>query len=415
MRNFDRLLVISAVFLLGITVAGHGQNLGASLPGSATLFRPQSDVVPDEATTYTGLPFFTGLPFRVSVYGNIGYDDNVFDTHSDRQGSGFNSLGLNIGSHIANPRTRLDALLSAGFIAYWNRSSHPIAPDISLNLDFTHQLSPRAVIGISSFMTYQDQPDVVLGLNQANNVSNYFYSWNTIAFGYQWTRRFSTVTSYSLGTLFYDESTAAHDDDWLQHVFAQQFRFMVLPMVNAVAEYRFGIVDYLYLDNDSYSHYVLGGLDATLSPRLEFGFRAGAEFRHLDGPAGGDVSYPYLESTLAYKYQPGSRLLWYNRYGLEQPDLAGPGYRKTYRTGIRVDHRFGEKLRGTAAAYYSWNEYHVATAFTEDIVDLSLQASYQLTRAFSLDAGYIFTRDFSDITSRDYYRNRVYVGGTFSF
>ena len=408
MRIFDRFLVFAAASLLGLPVAGHAQNLAVSLPGSATLFRPQADVLQEGN--------FTSLPFRASIYGNIGYDDNVYDSHDNRRGSGFNSLGVNLGSQIANPRTRLDALLSAGFVAYWDRPGHTIAPDITLNVEFTHQFSPRAIIGISSFMTYQDAPDVVLGLNQANNISDYFYSANTIAFGYQWTRRFSTVTSYTLDTLFYDNSVAAHDDDWLQHIFGQQFRFLVLPMINAVAEYRFGYVDYLYLDNNSYSHYVLGGIDATLSPRLEFGFRAGAEFRHLEGPQGGDVSYPYFESTLAYRYQPGSTLQWYNRYGLEQPDLAGPGYRKTFRTGIRVNHQFGEKWRGIAAAYYSWNEYHVAgPIFTEDIVDVSLQSSYQLTRAFSLDAGYTFTRDFSDIVTRDYYRNRVFVGGTFSF
>ncbi len=386
--------------------AAHAQNLGVTLPGSATLFRPRSNF--DEGV-------LTHLPLRVSVYSDIGYDDNVFDTHSDRQGSGFNTLGVILESNIGNQRTRLDAILSAGFVAYWDRPGNTIAPDVSLNLNFSHQLNPRAIIGFSSFLTYQDQPDVALGVDQSNRTGSYFYSANTLSFGYQWTRRFSTVSSYTLSTLFYEDSQAADIDDRLEHLFSQQFRFLVLPTVTAVAEYRFGYVQYLNANNDSYSHYLLGGADFSLSPKLSFGFRAGAEFRTLEGPNSGDEAYPYFESTLTYLYQPGSSLEWVNRYGLEQPDLSGPGYRRTYRTGIRVSHRFGEKLRGVAEGYYSYNDYTGPINFTENIFDISAELSYQITRPFAIRAGYTFTRDFSDVTSRDYYRNRVYVGGVFTF
>src|SRR5689334_14721445 len=133
MRIFDRFLVVAAASLLGTVTAVHAQNLGVTLPGSATLFRPRTDL--EEGP-------FSHLPFRVSIYGNVGYDDNVYDTHSDRQGSGFNSLGLILESHAGNERTRLEGILSAGFVAYWDRSGRPIAPDISLSLDFTHQLNP---------------------------------------------------------------------------------------------------------------------------------------------------------------------------------------------------------------------------------------------------------------------------------
>lgn len=405
MSNFGKLFIIWTILVLTAEWS-HAQWLVVFRPSSNTLFRPYSDVV--EGT-------FTALPFQISAYGSIGYDDNIFTTHSDRQGSGFDAQGLELATHIGNERTQLDADLQAGFIDYWNRAGGSLDPDIALNLNFYHQVNPRLVIGISSSTVYLGQPDLSLGVGSVNSVGNYVYTSNISSLAYQWTHRFSTVTSYTINALYYQDSAVGTTQNRLEHIFAQQFRLLVLPAITAVLEYRFAYEQYISTNFDSYSNFALTGADFVLGPRLLFTFRAGAEFRTELFPGSEDQTYPYFESTLGYAYQPTSYIQWYNRFGLEQSDLTIGGVKKVYRTGIRVLHSFGKNLKLTAGAYYSYNRYDQPFSFDENDLDISVGAKYQITRALALQAGYTFTRVFTEVTTLDYYRNRVFFGFNYAF
>jgi hypothetical protein len=405
-----RIPFLIAICLIFVTFpqAKAQENIALSHPGSLTLFRPFTNN-DDEGV-------FTNLPLRLSVLASVGYDDNVFTTHDHTKGSGFDELSLGIGSHIGNQRTRFDADLSLGMIYYWSRPGNKIDPDISLNLSFTHEFNPRLVLGITSFMAYQQQPDFSLGIGQLNNVGNYFTTIDSITLGYQWTRRFSTVTSYTLSTYTYSESAVADQENRFEHLFGQQFRYQLYPTVTVVLEYRFGYIQYETANTNSYSQYALGGADFTLSPKLTFTFRAGAEFRHFLGDFSGDATYPYFESTLAYEYLPRSFIRWYNRYGLEQSDFGIASQSKqTYRTGLQISHSFGSKLKAELGIYYSNDQYDAPISNTDNAVDVNASVSYAVTRKFSVQAGYTYTRVFSQIVTQDYARNRVYLGASYAF
>jgi hypothetical protein len=360
---------------------------------------------------------FANLPIQVGIFTSIGYDDNIFLQHSDRRGSGILEAAAELGSHIGNQRTMFDFDLSPGFDYYWDRPGDKIDPDIRLTLSFLHELNPRAYIAVSDFLTYTAQPNYQYGIGSPTSVLDYLYDSATISFGYQWTPRFSTVTSYTGGLLYYENSLLGHLLDRIDNIFAEQFRFLVLPRITAVAEYRFEYVDYFYNDIlNSYTNYALAGLDLIISPRLTFIFRAGAEFRDYMQQIPGfqtDLTCPFFESSLVYRYLPNCYLEWYNRYGIEESDI-GTGYRKTYRTGLQISHAFGERLNLLASAYYAHNQYE-EPSFEENVLNLNIGLTYRLRKSLNLSAGYTFDRDFSQITSRDYYRDRVYVGLLFTF
>ncbi|MBV9390865.1 MAG: outer membrane beta-barrel protein, partial [Verrucomicrobia bacterium] len=112
-----------------------------------------------------------------------------------------------------------------------------------------------------------------------------------------------------------------------------------------------------------------------------------------------------------------STIAWYNRFGLEASDLAtfsGTAYKQVYRTGLRLNQSFSLKLTGEAGIYYSYNQYK-QPSFEEQELDLNGSLAYKFTRALSANVGYTFTRIFSQMTERDYYRNRVYLGLSFAF
>ncbi|MBV9672504.1 MAG: outer membrane beta-barrel protein [Verrucomicrobia bacterium] len=391
------------------------QNSVLTNPGTVSLFRPFGGL--NEGA-------FTNLPFNLSLTGLIGYDDNVLTSHSDRVGSGYDSAGLVIQSHIGAERTRLDVSGNAGFNYYWERPGTKIDPNLYLSVNFTHQFTPRLILGVTSYSAYQGQADVTVGASSAVNNGNYFYTSNALTLGYQWTPRFSTTTSYTLNAIHYEQSAPGNNQNRLENYFDQQFRYLVLPTITGVLEYRFGYVSYDVSAADSYSNFILGGADLTLNPRSSLTLRGGMEIRTLLGGQegsvvlnSGNVLYPYFESNLVYQLRTASTIGWYNRFGLEASDLAtfsGTAYKQVYRTGLRLNQSFSLKLTGEAGVYYSYNQYK-QPSFEEQELDLNGSLAYKFTRSLSANVGYTFTRIFSQMTERDYYRNRVYLGLSFAF
>lgn len=403
--RFLRPFALFTTFICGAWVS-HAQELEPALPGRLTLFRPLTGA-------YEG--YEADFPLRASVSATVGYDDNVLTSHNDRVGSGYNYAGVEIASRIGAERTRITGDLQLGGIVYWNSPGRAVDPDILFDLTLTHNLTPRLVVGFSSFTTYQTQPDFILGLGQVNNVGNYSFSSNSVALGYQWTPRFSTATSYTLNILYYDNSTVATSQNRLEHIFGQQFRYLVLPTVTAVAEYRFAYEQYLQTNQDSYSNFALFGADFSLSPRFQFNFRTGAEIRTNLFAGEGTQIYPDFESTLTYQYRPKSYIQWYNHFGLQQSDINVVGSEKIYQTGLRVLHSFRGKLVLGGAIYYAYKDFAQGPPSNENDLDVSITTSYQLTRRFAIKAGYDFTRVFSSNDTNDYYRNRVFLGASYSF
>jgi len=388
--------------------------LGAQIVGYTS---PYVDVPVFRPSPNIGEGVFSNVPIQVGLFTSIGYDDNVFLQHSNRLGSGITEAAIDFSSHIGNQRTMFDADFSPGFDYYWDRPGRSVDPDVRLTLSFLHQIDQRSYLAVSDFFTWTAQPNYQYGIGSPVSVLDYVYDSTTVSYGHQWTPRFSTVTSYTGGLLYYENSGLGKLLDRIDNIFAEQFRFLVLPRITAVAEYRFEYVDYFFNDIlNSYTNYGLAGLDLTVSPRLTLTFRGGVEIRNYMTQIPGiqkDLTGPFFESTLIYHYQPNSYLEWYNRYGIEESDI-GTGYRKTYRTGMQVSHAFGERLNLLASVYYAHNQYE-EPAFEENLLYVNLGLTYRLRKSLTLSAGYTLDRDFSQITLRDYYRDRVYVGLLFTF
>jgi len=414
MRNLCSLLPIATVLIFWSASWSDAQNLTLSGPAAVNSVKPGAPI---------GEGIFTNLPFKFSLSADAGYNDNVFTRHTDRIGSGYNDLSLDIGSHVSNQRGRLDGDLALGFEYYWNVPGTTAYPNISLNLNSSYNLTPRLMLSLLSNLAYQSQPNFATAGAPTQYVGNYFIGSSQISLGYEWTPRFSTVTSYSLTTYLYENSIEASQQNRFEHLIGEQIRYMLFPTVTLVGEYRFGYISYETpttvsngtANTDSYSQYLLAGADATLSPRLSITFRGGAELRTDLTPGGMETTFPYAESTLGYEYRPSCFFQWYNRLGLEQSDIAVGQYKEVYRTGIRLDHRFGRKMKAGASIYYSYNRYKQPFAYAQNDIDANATVSYAIYRSLSVQAGYTFTRVFSEIVFQNYYQNKIFLGATFAF
>jgi hypothetical protein len=154
--------------------------------------------------------------------------------------------------------------------------------------------------------------------------------------------------------------------------------------------------------------------------------RAGVEFRSFDGDElindlddDDSRTHPYGEATVNYALGQRTSVSWFNRYSLEQPDVADAFTRSTYRTSLFVRHNITTRIVAGLNFAYQHDDYDgnlLIDEFSEDAFDVALSLRYAINRNFALDVGYQHTQVLSDESLfREFARNRVYGGVTFSF
>lgn len=382
-------------------------------------------------TTDLGTGKFSSFPLKFTVSVRGGYDDNVNLDSFDEQDSFFTNLAVGVTYEFGSPRTRISLSAGGGVTYYFDRESFDNEDDFDLNgsigFSIVHKATPRLTLSSAIFAAYQTQPDFAvftrgtIGIGRQNR--DFYFTNARFSAGYAWTPRFSTVTSYTLGYVNYDDEGISNFEDRFEHTIGNEFRFLVAPTTTAIAEYRFGIVDYTEGDDrSSTSHFLLAGVDHSFSPRFNVSARAGVEFRQFDQSdleGAEDRTSPYAEGTINYALGQSTSISLFNRYSLEQPDVAESFSRTTYRSALSVKHNFTARIvAGLNVAYeHDENDGNFAIdGFSEDAIDFSLSARYAVNRNFAIDAGYQYTEVFSgEVLDRDFSRNRVYIGATFSF
>jgi hypothetical protein len=394
---------------------------GETLPTSDSEFKGEIPK-PDE-TDDIGTGIFSRLPFRVSASVRGGYDDNVFTTHSDREGSSFTNAEVGVTYEFGSPRTKLSVGAAGGVTYYFDRPGDSTDTNVSLNLSLTHKATSRLAFAATVYASYQSEPDFsfALGLNRRNG--DFFYTQDKFTATYVWAPRFATATSYTLGAIRYDNSSIAFFEDRFENTFGNEFRFLLWPTTALVGEYRYEIVSYDGVNRDSGSHFALAGIDQTFTPRLNASVRGGVEFReYRDKTAGANRASPYFETTVNYALGKNTSITWTNRYSIEESDvLLNPG-RDTFRTGLRAKHNFTPRISASLDAFFQHDDYHdltkpvfIAAGFTEESVDVAASLRYAVTRILGIEAGYNHTEVISDITLREYSRNRFFAGLNLAF
>src|SRR5262249_44565098 len=126
--------------------------------------------------------------------------------------------------------------------------------------------------------------------------------------------------------------------------------------------------------------------------------------------------------TLNYIVGQRTSVSWNARYGLEEPDTPGAQSRTTFRTGLHGKFDLTSRVSSTLDLYYTHDDYHTLTTalfpiapFTEDTFDIGLALRYAITPLVGVQAAYHYTDVTSDNAFREYSRNRVSGGISFTF
>lgn len=346
-------------------------------------------------------------PLIWTVGAEVGYDSNVGLTNANEQDSGYVSAGVGV-TYLSGDGRRTSLNFNANYspLYYWDAPAgvDDFQNNWRMGLDFRHRVNPRLTITDSFYIAYEVEPDYNVGATVARNVDPYFYGYNSIGAAYTWTRRFSTVTSWTISAVDYDSASP----DYMTNLFAHEFRYAFSRSTTGVLALRYGITDSDAVSGDYDSFYLLIGADHKFSPRLTGSIRAGAEWRDPDMGFLGDDSTPYVETALTYLARKKTSLRWYAVYGYPTDGGLGDA---DIRTGLTATHRFDSRLSGNLGLHYIADNSGLANG-DRDTFAISAGLDYILYKNVSLNGGYSYTTADSDTPFGigDYERHMFQVG-----
>lgn len=385
----------------------------------------------------SGAGVFSRTPVQIYATLSGGYDDNVNNAPNNKQSSAFTSANAILDYTFGEPRLQLTLNAGAGGTYYYSHiSNQNYDIDLKGALAITYKASPRLTLGSTVLVDYLTEPSFQYAGSLNTRNGNYLYTTDRFFLEYAWSRRFSTRTSYTFEAFTYDKNSVGTFSNRVTNTFGNEFRFQMVPTTSLIAEYRYGIVSYEHegevvipatfftppvrLENDSTTHYALGGIDHTFNPRLTANFRGGAQFRSYDHD--GHRTAPYFESNVNYAVGRRTTVSWVTRYGIEEPDLLGSQSRTTFRTGLQTKFNLTSRVSTSLDAYYIHDDYHALTSgpvvtppFSEDTFDIGPTLRYAVVGRFGVQAGYHYTNVTSDTAGREYSRNRLFAGVNVTF
>ena len=394
-----------------------------------TLFHPTRvagiEPVEDPMTQYSGAATGEGVsekgpslfPFLISFGVHGGYDSNPLTT-PDPVGSWFTSEELTLSYDRSRESTKLAILAGGGVVEYFSANTDANG---FLDLSLDHQVSERLTLSAKINAAYQAEPTFATDLGLNRRAGNYFSTTDLFSVAYQWTPRFSTVSSYSFELLRYENDLAATVSDRQDYTLGEEFRFAASRHTVLVANYRFLVVDYVTVPQDSITNFVLAGMEQTFSSRLQAQLRGGVSFRSIEG--GQEQANPDVEGSLNYALGARSSIAWTGRYGVEAQSTGRQSLNApTYRTGLQFHYAITPRISSTLGFNYNQNENQPQTIITpgvtlvsENAYDVLLNFRYQINRHLDCDMSYQRSGVSSADPLQEYSRNRYSIGLNFTF
>ncbi len=417
-RPSPKLLQVFAGLKLGLAmlIIFQGASLWAAEPAVEIVTQDSAaQSSPEEVR-----PKQSQFPFLITFGVHGGYDSNP-DTTSDGSGSFFTDQQLTLAYDRLRGSLDSKALATVGVVERGNGETDVNA---SLDLSFSYAASPRLTLGADLNAVYTSEPTFTSNVGPTQRAGNYFTTADQLSAAYQWSRRVSTLSTYSFRLVRYENSATAAFSDRQENTLGQEFRFEAWRNTILVADYRFQLVNYVSAPLDSTTNYVLAGVEHEFSRRLRGQFRGGVSFRSLD--QGGSEVDPDFEGSLDYVIGNKTSVGWTARYGVEQATEPNTAGQTTFRTGLQFRYAFTARISSALGFSYQHNDNQgtVSSAgnvqatggsFATDAYDILVDVRYQINRHLDVDLGIQHSESTSAISTQDYSRNIFSLGANLTF
>ena len=403
----------------------------------------------NEGLYYVGSEAQESLPLKWTVGADLTWDSNVTPGQllpGRAPASPTNPLGLgpapeeeafSIGAYVGlsfvniTPQQTLDVYAKLGVLYYLDSPStlsEDWFPQGRVGVNWTRRFSERLRFSSRNFVAYELEPVYAYGFASSRQVDPYLFWETDNSIGYRWTERFATYSGFRLRGLDYD-SAVANQDRFTWELY-QQLRYQLTPLTVLTFDYRYADTDANGTAADSTSHFLLGGVEHRFSPNTIMILRAGAQIRQTDALFGSDGTNPFAEIALRSQVNEQFSVRAFARYSSEVYDttrfVSGLGSvnfddRRTLRLGLSAEYKITPRFSVYGGLDYiptSFDDGRLvgaapgvgASGLEEDLLNVYVGASVQLTETLYGTVSYNYTDSSSDFLGYDYDRSRVNLG-----
>ncbi len=378
------------------------------------------------------------------------YDDN-YNSSNNKQSSWGLEVSPSVSANLDLQQTDLGMRYTFGMYYYFDRGTSDSSP-----IDYTHQadvwldhaFDETMKLNVTdSFVVAQD-PKLIDGGAITRVGGNNVVNHAQINLTKDWTRQFSTATHYGNNLVVYSDShlqtpsnpglypSQAAVLNRIEQNIGTDFQWQFEKETMGFIGYNFSWTRYtgsaliqpstsvpLYYSDarNNNTHYGYVGVQHEFSPNLSATARGGVSYIDMyNDPVGASSSVaPYADISATYTFTPGSYLQGGFTQNMNATDVVAPGanghltqYQESSVGYLNLTHKFDAKLTGSLVGQYAYSQYKDGAYANQadNTVSAGVNLNYQINSHFSADAGYNFDELFSDISGRDYSRNRVYIG-----
>ena len=386
------------------------------------------------------------------------YDDNYSTSpNGHKQGSPGYEVSPEVQFNVPLQQTEIGLKYVYGLYYYQDRrdqGNDPYDQTHQVNLWLDHAFTQRVQGTVKDTLAIGQEPGLLnpgggpaaeLYRVNGNNIAN----TANVSLTTDWTREFSTVTSYNNSVYDYQNDNGTATDpsqaallNRLDQSIGTDFQWMIDPETIALIGYKFQWVlytagepinpptfdhpsTYFSNDNNNRSHFIYVGGQHSFLPNLNLSAQAGAQitdyYNNSDTPT---FITPYVNITSSYTYAPGSFVQLGFLHEQNATSIATSGNTGNITQGQQssvfsasLNHQLTAKLLGSLigsiqssryyqGAYNNNNDYYYA---------LGLNLNYAFNQHFSAEVGYNFDDLESNVSQNGYSRNRVYLGVTATY
>jgi hypothetical protein len=389
-----------------------------------------------------------GSPIAWVVGASLGYDDNPTPNAQSPNEAAYGVVYVGAAFLSDSPQTTVEFSGQLGYVHYFDdldftsvtgfvvdAAGFPIldaagnlqpilgttsvdqsTPTGNLTLNWTRRISERIRISSRNSLGFEYQPDYSIGSSAARQTGAYT-RWNSDnSIGYRWSERLGTYTGFIFDGVSYD-NVAAQGNDISAITFYNDFRYQLSPQTVATLTYRYADRDTETGIGGTQNHFIMAGAEHRFSPNTVAIIRGGVQLRSVDGSTK-DYTAPSFEAALTSRVNEQLEVKAYGRLSVEDSSRrVGAGVydnANTMRAGVSGTYMVSQKLSLNGGINYQTLAYEDGGVGVVD-VDESLINAYlgfnlQIADNLYLNGTYNFEDLGSDITAREYDRNRVSFG-----
>ncbi len=357
----------------------------------------------------------TKRPITVTAQLREEYDDNIFTTKKNKKSQFKTLIEPSLIYNLPLENTLLSARYTYGLTYFPDRGKEDFDHRHEWIGRIDHSFSSRFNVDVRDRLRYTQEPDVIGGDARARRTDSTFLSnVGSIQGNAQWTPKFGSATIFTNDWLSYDDVALDREIGRMVNSLSHDFRYLLTPTITLVAGGNASDNDYFFAKRDSTTIGGTVGADYSLSPQITVGGRVGPSFTDLD--QGGSYFNPY--GTVFGNWTVGARTNIEASYthSVTETDNGAYYMQESDVFSLTGRYQFTPQFYGRLGGRLTLGSFDSdlgvgsgTTTISEDVLGMDGALGYKISQYIDFEAGYSYSIVTSDLVSREFDRNQLYL------